>query len=128
MVPRYHVLVVDPLEETHEVLRMALEGRGVRVVATCQPERGLALSRQRIPDLIVLDVEHLATAPAAVSDDFARESLAHRTPVLLIGSVRPRNGQLPYGEHVAKPYHYGPLIRKIEKLLATVQQPIARAA
>ena len=34
LAPRYSVLIVDPLEETREVLRTALESRGVRILAT----------------------------------------------------------------------------------------------
>ncbi|MBI2827308.1 MAG: hypothetical protein HYX69_21760 [Planctomycetia bacterium] len=128
MVPRYSVLVVDPLEETREVLRTALEPRGVRILATDQPARGLALAREHAPDLIVLDVEHLQAAPATVADDFAAQSRRHATPLVLIGSARHRRGRVPAGEFVAKPYHYGPLIRKIEELLAQVPQPVAKAA
>ena len=87
MAPRYSVLIVDPLEETREVLRTALESRGVRILATDEPARGLALAREHGPDLIVLDVEHLATAPQRLSDGFRsstcgsiRTVLAFATP------------------------------------------------
>jgi CheY-like chemotaxis protein len=127
LVPRYRVLVVDPLEETREVLRTALELRGVRILATGEPAQGLALARQHVLDLIVLDVEHLASAPTAVADDFAAQSRERSTPLLLIGGRARRDG-VPPERFVSKPYHYGPLIRKIEELLASYQQPVARAA
>ena len=44
------------------------------------------------------------------------------------GDVAARSDLLPPGEFVRKPYHYGPLIRKIEELLASYQQSVARAA
>jgi CheY-like chemotaxis protein len=127
LVPRYSVLVVDPLEETREVLRAALELRGVRILATGEPAQGLALARQHVLSLIVLDAEQLASAPTGVADDFAAQSRARSTPVLLIGG-RERRGGIPPERFVSKPYHYGPLIRKIEELLASCQQPVARAA
>lgn len=128
MVPRYSVLIVDPLEETHEVLRTALEPRGVQVLATGEPAQGLALARKHVPHLIVLDVEHLATGPTDITDDFAAQSRARCTPLLLLGGRGRRSDLLPPGEFVRKPYHYGPLIRKIEELLASYQQSVARAA
>jgi CheY-like chemotaxis protein len=128
LVPRYSVLIVDPLEETHEVLRLALEPRGVRVLATGEPVQGLALARKHIPHLIVLDVEHLAAAATDVTNDFAAQSRERATPLLLIGGRGRRAEGTPPGEFVRKPYHYGPLIRKIEELLASYQQPVARAA
>jgi len=130
LAPRYSVLIVDPLEETREVLRTALESRGVRILATDEPAQGLALAREHGPDLIVLDVEHLATAPQRLSDGFAAQSRARSTPLVLLGSARLRTGRqmASQGEFVAKPYHYAPLIRKIEELLALCQQPIARRA
>jgi len=130
LAPRYSVLIVDPMEETREVLRSALESRGVRILATDEPARGLALAREHGPDLIVLDIEHLAAAPERLSDGFAAQCRARSTPLVLLGNARaPRGGRVvPNGEFVSKPYHYAPLIRKIEELLDQYQQPIARAA
>jgi len=128
LVPRYSVLIVDPLEETHEVLRAALAPRGVRILATDQPAVGLALARRHVPDLIVLDVEHVSNASVGRQDDFAAQSRQHSTPLLLLGGKQPGRAGAPAGEFVRKPYHYGPLIRNIEELLASCQQPVARAA
>ena len=128
MLPRFSVLIVDPLEETHEVLRTALEPQGVRIYATGEPALGARLMRQHVPDLIVLDAEHLAASPQSVADDFAAQSRARSTPLLLIGGTLRQGKVATAGEMVRKPYHYGPLIRKIEELLAAYQQPVARAA
>lgn len=128
MVPRYSVLVVDPLEETREVLRSALEPHGVRILATDEPAQGLALARRHGPQLVVLDVEHLAAAGPELSDRFVAQSRHGSMSLLLIGSAQRRADFLPAGEFIAKPYHYAPLIRKIEELLAQYRQPVARAA
>jgi CheY-like chemotaxis protein len=128
LVPRYSVLIVDPMEETHEVLRSALEPRGVRIFATGEPAQGLVMARRHDPHLIVLDAEQLATVATSVADEFATQSRERSTPVLLIGGRAPLSGSSPPGQFVRKPYHYGPLIRKIEELLASSQQPVARAA
>ncbi len=125
MDPRRSVLIVDPLEETREVLRTALEPRGVRILATSQARQGLALAREHHPDQIVLDLE-CEREPVADGVS-AVESLTREAPLLVLGSARRRPANLPAGQFVSKPYHYAPLIRKIEELLAADRQPAAAA-
>lgn len=136
MVPRQSVLIVDPSEETREVLKVALERRGLKTFAASRADAGLALAREHKPDCIVLDVEveHDVTglSPEVVADGFAQETSPHTGSLVLLGSARlasshRRNG-LPAGQFVAKPYHYAPLIRKIEALLEHVQQPAVASA
>ena len=124
MVPHRSVLIVDPSEETREVLRTVLEGRGLRILSASAAEAGLALARQHCPDLIVLDLECEAAAPQRVAGGFAQQSRQHATPLVLLGSARRVSDAQPQGEFVAKPYHYAPLIRKIESLLESQQRPI----
>ena len=118
---RRSVLIVDGSEETREVLRTALEQRGLRIFAASRAEAGLKLARQVQPDLIVLDLEVEPHAMARLADRFAHESRREETPLVLLGEAR-RRDSLPPGERVAKPYHYAPLIRKIEELLDGARQ------
>lgn len=116
------VLIVDCSEETREVLQTALERRGLRTFAACEARQGIALARKHHPDLIVLDLELDNSAPDTLSAPFAEQSRSDGAPLVLLGSVRrqnPPNPQKPppEGEFFAKPYHYGPLIRRIEELL-----------
>jgi two-component system cell cycle response regulator len=113
------VLVVDQVEETGEVLRAALEGR-VRVFSAGKARLGLEMAREHRPDLIVLDLE-LARGPAGDSsasmhDEFRAQTASGDAPLVLLGTAR---RSLPTGsqEFMAKPYHYGSLVRKIEELL-----------
>jgi CheY-like chemotaxis protein len=106
-VPR-SVLIVDPSEESREVLQTALERRGLRTFSAGEARRGLDLARRHHPDLIVLDLE---------LDDCGTDQFGeNNTPLVLLGSLR-RGDPLTAGEFVPKPYHYAPLIRKIEELL-----------
>ncbi|HVC94417.1 MAG TPA: hypothetical protein VND64_12040 [Pirellulales bacterium] len=111
------VLIVDPSEETCEALRAALEPRGVRIFAASQPRHGLALAREHRPDLIVLDLECRSTT-SADGDAAVAESLTREAPLVMLGTARRRPAHLPACQFVSKPYHYAPLIRKIEELLA----------
>jgi CheY-like chemotaxis protein len=115
------VLIVDRSEETREVLRTVLERRGVRTLAADRANRGLELARRHQPDLIVLDME-TCDAGETPAWDGANETSAVQKPqyeprMVLLGSLRDYRRRLPGGEFVAKPYHYGPLIRRIEELL-----------
>jgi CheY-like chemotaxis protein len=110
------VLIVDSSEETREVLQTALERRGVRTFSASGATQGLEMARRHHPDLIVLDIEGEGAGMDALSASLAEHSRSEHAPLVLLGSIR--RGKPPAdGEFVAKPYHYGPLVRKIEELL-----------
>jgi len=109
------VLVVDPLDETHEVLRAALGERGVDVLASHDSAGGLALARRHRPHLIVLDLE-ADSSSSALAGRFASE--AGETPLVILGTARRAAFGSEACQFLTKPYHYAPLIRKIEELLA----------
>ncbi len=50
------------------------------------------------------------------------QNTAYQPRLVLLGNLRGWRERVPSGEFVAKPYHYGPLIRKIEELLASDRQ------
>ena len=120
------VLIVDPSEETREVLQTALQRRGMRTLSASRVESGLKLARRHHPDLIVLDLELDDSAPEVSSASLAEQFRQEQTPVILLGRVCRSHGGLPSGEFVSKPYHYGTLIRRIEQLLDTVSSDAAR--
>ncbi|NQU22833.1 MAG: hypothetical protein HQ567_16260 [Candidatus Nealsonbacteria bacterium] len=122
------VLIVDPSEETREVLRTALERRGVRTFLAQGAEPGLKLAQQNHPDLVVLDLELNAGEPEQLAAPFARQSRVEGTSLVMLGTLRRGRGNLPPGEFVPKPYHYGPLIRRIEEILDTGPRDLARSA
>jgi DNA-binding response OmpR family regulator len=115
LVPARSVLVVDPQEETREILRTALERRGLRILQAGGTAEALEVARQNCVDLIVLDME--ISGPAdGVPEQLRAETGGQTTPVIVLGTVRTRG--IAKDHFVSKPYHYGPLIRKIEALLA----------
>lgn len=124
MTPRRSVLVVDPTAETREVLRTALEQRGLLTMGASRAEHALAMAREYAPDLIVLDLEADASPNEHWTSEVARQSRLGDTPLVLLGSARGRK-LLAHEQFVAKPYHYGPLIRKIESLLEEAMPPLA---
>ncbi|MHB1037741.1 MAG: response regulator [Pirellulales bacterium] len=124
MFARRSVLIVDQSDETREVLRTALERRGMEIFEASRAEQGLELARRHRPDLIVLDMEMETGSVEGISAGFEAASDARQTPMVLLGNARRRVGAANR-EFVSKPYHYGPLIRRIEELLRFREQPVA---
>lgn len=122
------VLIVDRSEETREVLTTALERRGMRILSASRPDRGLQLARQHHPDLIVLGLEAAAGEADEVCEPFAAQSRESQSALVVLGSIRRDCPHPPGGEFIAKPYHYGPLVRKIEELLLGASRDGARCA
>ncbi len=128
------VLIVDRSEENREVLQTALERRGMRTLSTGQTTLGLELAHLHRPDLIVLDLEVENARPEEVHAKFAHDPQVSETPMVILGTVRLESNYsqghtaVDAEGFVSKPYHYGPLIRKIEQLLAAGGQSLARSA
>jgi DNA-binding response OmpR family regulator len=127
------VLIVDHSDDTREVLQTALGRRGVRTLAASGARAGLELARRHRPDLIVLDLEPEDSDPDGLSARFAQQSHSDQARLIVLGSLRRDHlrwcqAGLPEGEFVPKPYHYGPLIRRIEELLGTTPQAPVRSA
>jgi len=113
---RRRVLIVDRSADTREVLRTALERRGLQIFEAPGPQQGLEVARRCQPDLIVLDLEATSPAEASVLDGYSAQLRHHRSELLLLGGAG-RPPALARGQHVTAPYHYAPLVRKIEQLL-----------
>ncbi len=124
--PRRTVLIVDQSAETREVLRTALEGERTHVLETHRADRGLEMLRRHRPNLVVLDLELDGAAADSLAADFNAETEASETPVLMLGGARRMRHVRPGWQFMDKPYHYAPLIRKIEALLEGAAEPPLR--
>jgi two-component system alkaline phosphatase synthesis response regulator PhoP len=112
------VLIVDHSEDSREVLRTALERRGVRTLEATEARQGMELARQFHPQVIVLDVDADAADDEHIRRQYCAESHAHDAYLVLLGRSVDYERALPRDRVVPKPYHYAPLIRTIEALLA----------
>ena len=116
MVHRSSVLIVDRSAEYREVLRTALERRGVRIFEAARADAGLTLARRHRPEVVVLDLDLAAADETASPQDFANWANGGGYSLILLGTAR-RHATASPGEFIAKPYHYQPLVLKIEQLL-----------
>ena len=111
------VLVVDPCEESRDVLCTVLRRHGVTTIEASEGRQGLELARLHHPGVIVLDLETVPGADAETRAGFGAQSRHDHTSLVMLASARRDTVGLPVGSVVAKPYHYGPLVRTIEQLL-----------
>ena len=119
LIPSCRVLIVDESPESREVLRTLLEREGAQALEAVRPEQAVAVHDEDRPDLILLDLD----------SDNSRDGLAARslgdsagrtdTPIVGLGAVKQQSAWTSGGEFVTKPYHYAPLIRRIEAMLAS---------
>jgi DNA-binding response OmpR family regulator len=114
------VLIVDRSSDVRDVLRTVLELRGVQILEATGAHQGLQMARQFHPSLIVLDLESESAEQESVQDQYAVQSQASNAPLVILGNLDRWRQQMPEDRMVAKPYHYGPLVRKIEQLLSHV--------
>ena len=121
MLSKQSVLIIDRCKENRAVLRAALERRGVTILEADRSDVGLRMAAQYQPDLIVLDLEVDDVSADELSSPGDEPGSPAQTPVVILGSIR-RDGNGPTAEYVSKPYHYGPLIRRIESLLRRAQE------
>jgi CheY-like chemotaxis protein len=112
------VLIVDSSRESREVLRLLLERRGATAIEADRPEEAIRLARDFRPNLIVFDAECDQSRNGQPTNDLRQMAVGNDTPIVILGKVRPPCGPVSADQVVAKPYHYGPLIRKINGLLA----------
>ncbi|MGO8751373.1 MAG: two-component system response regulator [Thermoguttaceae bacterium] len=112
------VLVVDRSEETREVLKTALERRGFRILAASRIRQGRELAQEHHPDVIVLDLEVADSPPEDICSYFQKTTEADQSSLVVLGSIRRAQRDSVSAEIISKPYHYAPLVRKIEELLS----------
>lgn len=109
------VLIVDGSEDNREVLRTVLERRGIEIFEASEASRGAELARDFRPEVIILDDE---AADAAAMSDF-RNGESENSRLVVLGKARHDGATLPKDRIIPKPYHFAPLIRKIEQLLTS---------
>ena len=125
---RRTVLIVDESDDSRQVLRTVLERRGVQIFEADRASDGLQIARQHRPGVIVMDLEAVSTTDDGRLDErMADEVHSMQTPMVILGSVRRDNQTRPMCSFVPKPYHYGPLVRKIEALLESAEPLQAKA-
>lgn len=110
------VLIIDESEETRDVLATALERRGVRAFTASVPRRGAAIAREQKPDLVIFDVDSASSTPEQAIQKLTHDGNVENASILAIGSMK-FEAPVGEGEFISKPYHFAPLLKRIEEFL-----------
>ena len=112
-----HVLIVDESADSREVLATVLARQGATTIEASRPSQAAELTDLHQVDLIVFDADSDRTASGTGGDDLTAAASRNGTPIVVLGTFSHPKNSPPQGQFLAKPYHYGQLIRKINDLL-----------
>lgn len=117
MSPNTCILIVDASTESREILRTLLQREGAETIEATGAGRASELVRDRQPHVIVYDTENELRPSAKAKADLGQAATRSDIPIVVLGTTKRHASPLPTGQFVSKPYHYAPLIRRIEELL-----------
>ncbi|MEM9184942.1 MAG: response regulator [Planctomycetota bacterium] len=115
---RSRVLIVDRSPETREVLRLLIERAGAVAVEANRPQQAVQLAADATPDLFLVDADSDDSHDQGPTRSLEATADRTNTPIVFLGALTGETGAAKAHSVVAKPYHYGPLIRRIEGHLA----------
>jgi len=135
------ILVVDDDVQLVDTVRTLLESVGYAVTTAYRPDKGVALARQIMPDLILLDVM-FAGPPGPdgieVSRQLSQDPELKDVPVIILSGVRkvldlpfkigPDENWMPVKAFLEKPIKPERLLTEIEKILGPSSRGAGRAA
>ena len=118
------VLVVDDEPKNVQLLTELLESRNYLVCSAADGEQALALARQRLPDVILLDVMMPRLNGLEVCRALKGEQRTAMIPVLLVTALNARQDRLAgieagANDFITKPIDSGDLILRVRNAAAT---------
>lgn len=115
--PTARVLIVDRSPENREVLRTVLQRSGCEIFESDRAAEGLSLAEKCRAKVLVVDLDTVNSAGPNALAGFDEQAKSENGSVLLLGRIPKCKDGVDHKNVVPKPYHYAPLIRKIEELL-----------
>ena len=117
------VLVVDDEPRNIMLLQDLLEVRGYTVLSAPDGEQGLALARERLPDVVLLDVMMPRLNGFDVCRTLKAEQKTAMIPVLLVTSLDARQDRLAgigagANDFITKPIDSGDLLLRVRNAIA----------
>ena len=120
------ILIVDDEPDLLTVLTFGLEAEGFAVLQATDGEQGLALARQALPDLIVLDLM-LPRMDGLTLCNKLRDA-GNNTPVLMLTALDSRDDMLKGFQHGADDYLTKPFdLDILEARMTALIKQIGRA-
>lgn len=123
------VLLVDQSHDSRAVIRTVLERRGMEILEASSAAAGLDMLREYRPNVVVLDTDAASADTPKLRTAYDQELASIHGEIVILGNMD-RNQSGPDKHLVRKPYHYGPLIQRIEELVRrrVTEQPVDRSS
>jgi DNA-binding response OmpR family regulator len=121
--PAPAILIVDDDRRVIELLQIALEAHGYRVLAAGDGEEALDVARRERPDLVVLDVRLPKRSGFEVCNRLRNDPDDPLVPILIVSAaaeVDSRVQGLTHGadDYLVKPFSPKELVARVQRLLA----------
>jgi two-component system alkaline phosphatase synthesis response regulator PhoP len=114
------ILLVDDDVDLVKVMSGALESKAYKVLVAYDGQEGLEKARKEKPDLVVLDILMPEVDGFAFADQFRKDPMLAKIPVLALTSFSESLGQpFPFevSEYIVKPIKPKDLVTKVEESL-----------
>jgi len=124
------ILTIDDQADIRRLVRMTLEYDGYTVLEASEGEEGLALARNRRPDLILLDVMMPGIDGLMVSKTLQADPQLSRIPVIMLTALD-RDSDIDAGmeagarAYLCKPFGPVELLQMIESFILEAQNSSA---
>ncbi|MFW6168996.1 MAG: response regulator [Planctomycetota bacterium] len=110
------VLLVDQSDDSRDVIRTVLERRGMEILEASSAGAGLEMLREHRPNVVVLDADAESADNPRLRTAYDNELASIEGEIVVLGNMD--RDHIGSEKHlVRKPYHYGPLIQRIEELV-----------
>ena len=120
MKQRPKILLVDDDVDLVKVMSGALESKAYEVLVAYDGQEGLEKARKEKPDLVILDILMPEVDGFAFADQFRKDPVLAKIPVLALTSFSESLGQpFPFevSEYIVKPIKPKDLVAKVEESL-----------
>jgi len=117
---RPKILLVDDDVDLVEVMSGALQSKAYDVVVAYNGQEGLEKAKKEKPDLVILDILMPVADGFTFADEFRKDPVLAKVPVLALTSFSESLGQpFPFevSEYIVKPIRPRDLVAKVEKFL-----------
>jgi adenylate cyclase len=121
------VLVADDLADNVELVRDLLTIEGYRVLSASNGRDALALIREHLPDLVILDLDMPYLTGYEVCEQLKADQATANVPVLMLTAwaapdQRVKGLQLGAEDYLAKPFDYRELVERVKARLRTKRE------
>jgi two-component system cell cycle response regulator DivK len=116
------ILVADDTDSGRELVKTVLEGSGYEVLEARNGLEAVALAREHVPDLIILDLHMPGLDGFGVIQELRREATFTATPIVALTASammgdKERATAVGFTSYITKPIRLTDLRREVERLL-----------